>query len=721
MSAESNTFYLMLEEQTYIDKTEDFALVLDKIGSGSTPIHLILRPRRTGKSMFLQTLAEFLMKRNPGELLTREKAFKSHKLAITRRSELFTKHFGTHIVLYLDFTTVSGSTLTDLKEKFVLQVLRGVRRMKSSGCFRGIRDSDMCPYDREFMDRILKVSCAGLTSKFDASDILSEVIRIANELCHRSIFLIVDEYDTPVNHAIDHGYYEEASDFFQTAFGDALKNNLALTGAVLAGVMNIAKGGWLSGMNQIREFTMQSRSYATTCMFTDDDVAKLYRQTNQTDEPLPFSLDELAHWYGGYQSVSGIKLYNPWSVQQALTDKRLGSYWEKTGTDRRALKRMQELLDGDVHFRNDFNGLIDVGHITAYLHKEMVLTNPATMTRSELLTYMHYTGYLNAEPAPDKETDALFSHNITGKQDNASEDEILHSPTVTSAVIPPCDSKDREYNSDSGYSDDEDIVGPSDRSESEELDSAELNSEVAPRDEVSAEVARLTIPNQEVRELFHNWLKNNVADKLITAETISESKHLFKTAYSGTLQDFADDFSVWIEERLPPHFFGQHECVYHAYIYGYFRAAAECIDASEWSVKIEKAAGEGRLDMVIQGRSETSHQAVIHEYKRLAPKEKKGGGKKKVVDRYYKTPSIAAKLEKLSREALDQIAERQYRTTSIAKHVTELREVGIAFLKRNTAITSRLLVREPGKEWRVKEVYTVENDRVRRERMYCNV
>ena len=48
-------------------------------------------------------------------------------------------------------------------------------------------------------------------------------------------------------------------------------------------------------------------------------------------QALPFTFEELSMWYNGYVAHDGTKLYNPWSVAKALTERDLHSYWVESG------------------------------------------------------------------------------------------------------------------------------------------------------------------------------------------------------------------------------------------------------------------------------------------------------------------------------------------------------------------------------------------------------
>ena len=48
-------------------------------------------------------------------------------------------------------------------------------------------------------------------------------------------------------------------------------------------------------------------------------------------QALPFSFEDMKGWYNGYYASDGAKLYNPWSVGNALADGILRSYWVESG------------------------------------------------------------------------------------------------------------------------------------------------------------------------------------------------------------------------------------------------------------------------------------------------------------------------------------------------------------------------------------------------------
>ena len=49
-------------------------------------------------------------------------------------------------------------------------------------------------------------------------------------------------------------------------------------------------------------------------------------------QALSFSFEDLKGWYNGYYTSDGTRLYNPWSVCNALTAGHLRSYWIESGS-----------------------------------------------------------------------------------------------------------------------------------------------------------------------------------------------------------------------------------------------------------------------------------------------------------------------------------------------------------------------------------------------------
>ena len=67
----------------------------------------------------------------------------------------------------------------------------------------------------------------------------------------KKVVVLIDEYDTPIISAYGEGYYKEAISFFKEFYGSVLKDNEYLELGVLTGILQVAKEGIFSGLNNI--------------------------------------------------------------------------------------------------------------------------------------------------------------------------------------------------------------------------------------------------------------------------------------------------------------------------------------------------------------------------------------------------------------------------------------------------------------------------------------
>jgi hypothetical protein len=108
-------------------------------------------------------------------------------------------------------------------------------------------------------------------------------------------------------------------------------------------------------------------------------------------QALSFSFGDLKGWYNGYYAPDGARLYNPWSVGNALATGNLRSYWVESGNkfsyqfffamlkliipspgyDRVIQKRIYHFLDTDNRFREQIADLLANKGTKIGIEKEM--------------------------------------------------------------------------------------------------------------------------------------------------------------------------------------------------------------------------------------------------------------------------------------------------------------------------------------------------------------
>ena len=69
-------------------------------------------------------------------------------------------------------------------------------------------------------------------------------------------WLLIDEYDTPLNSAYLKGYISDLTEFMRNFFSASLKDNQYLEKGVMTGILRVSKDSMLSGLNNLHVYTI---------------------------------------------------------------------------------------------------------------------------------------------------------------------------------------------------------------------------------------------------------------------------------------------------------------------------------------------------------------------------------------------------------------------------------------------------------------------------------
>jgi Predicted AAA-ATPase len=119
------------------------------------------------------------------------------------------------------------------------------------------------------------------------------------------VIVLIDEYDAPLNHAFQKGFYDSASEFFGFFYSNSLKSNDALKRACLMGIVEIRETGILSGLNNMVLFSSKSERYSQYFGFTKEEITSFLKDDKE-------QIQNIMEWYSGYYMGSK-KMINPWS------------------------------------------------------------------------------------------------------------------------------------------------------------------------------------------------------------------------------------------------------------------------------------------------------------------------------------------------------------------------------------------------------------------------
>lgn len=282
------------ENYVYIDKTQ-FAHKMIEAGGD---YYFLARPRRFGKSLFLDTLSEI---------------FKGNK-------ELFK---GLYIYDKWDW----GQKFPIIKIDFAV------------GAFSS-KDAIL-----ETLQTILEYNCDNLgINKVDVISqqpglYLQKLIRRVSERYQQKLVVLIDEYDKAI---IDNIGKEDktvaliAREVLRGFYSAIKASDQYLRFVFMTGVSKFSKLNLFSGLNNIQDITLD-KNYATITGYTQIDLEENFAEYLQGVD-----LDTVKTWYNGY-NYFGDAVYNPFDILLFLSNNcEFSNYWWETGNPSFLIEKLKE-------------------------------------------------------------------------------------------------------------------------------------------------------------------------------------------------------------------------------------------------------------------------------------------------------------------------------------------------------------------------------------------
>lgn len=314
-----------------IDKT---AFIKEWWDSGDD-VTLITRPRRFGKTLNMSMLNCFFS----NKYADREDLFEG--LAIWE-DEKYRLLQGTYPVIFLSFADVKADNIQDAKFQVKMKIeelYRNNRYLLDNEVFYSDEKLEFRQMNMNMNDAVCSMSLKRLCSYY--------------ERCYgKKTIILLDEYDTPMQEAYIHGYWNEFTAFLRSLFNATFKTNPYLERAVMTGITRVSKESMFSDLNNLNVVTTTSEEYSSCFGFTEEEVFATLDRFGMSDKKA-----EVRKWYDGFTFGSHKDIYNPWSITSYLDKKRFAPYWAATSSNglvSRLLQRassevketMEELLKG---------------------------------------------------------------------------------------------------------------------------------------------------------------------------------------------------------------------------------------------------------------------------------------------------------------------------------------------------------------------------------------
>ena len=179
------------------------------------------------------------------------------------------------------------------------------------------------------MDRLeMQESEAGITARHESAPArLAHVIRTLHERTGRRVVVLVDEYDKPILDALDVPEVARANrDYLRGLYAVIKDCDAHVRFSFLTGVSKFSKVSLFSGLDNLTDITLDPH-YSAICGYTDADLDTVF-----APELHGLDRDAIREWYNGYHWLGEDKVYNPFDILLLFRNRRFGAWWFETGT-----------------------------------------------------------------------------------------------------------------------------------------------------------------------------------------------------------------------------------------------------------------------------------------------------------------------------------------------------------------------------------------------------
>ena len=186
---------------------------------------------------------------------------------------------------------------------------------------------------------------------------LKNIIKTAYSKTGMQVVILIDEYDSPLQHSWKTPQHEACTDVYREVFSVLKAQDKFEKFVFITGITKFTQISLFSVLNNLSNISFDA-PYATICGISKQEVANNFmpeieamgEENGWTPEE---TLKQLTAYYDGYHFCSDnmVDIFNPFSLINALSDKKLRNYWASSG----ATSLLPKFID-DMEIRlNDFD------------------------------------------------------------------------------------------------------------------------------------------------------------------------------------------------------------------------------------------------------------------------------------------------------------------------------------------------------------------------------
>ena len=273
----------------YVDKTD----IIWQLANRGKKYNYLSRPRRFGKSVLVDTLETYFMGKK--ELFEGLKIMQLEKEWVKRP------------VIRLDMSRAGAEPET--LRSYLNNVFRQYEKEYSL---------DPNPSD-------------SLADRFNA------IIVEAYEQTGQQVAILIDEYDSPLQHSWKTPHHEACTSIYREVFAILKADDKYEKFVFITGITKFTQISLFSVLNNLSNISFDSE-YAALCGITKEEVLRDFKpEINKLAASKGWTFDEavvqLTAYYDGYHFCheNMVDIFNPFSLINALADSKLKNYWASSG------------------------------------------------------------------------------------------------------------------------------------------------------------------------------------------------------------------------------------------------------------------------------------------------------------------------------------------------------------------------------------------------------
>ena len=176
--------------------------------------------------------------------------------------------------------------------------------------------------------RILKENALNLEIELQENEYANqfrELIQKTYQKYNQKVVVLIDEYDKPIlDHISSIEVAKGARDILRRVYTELKANDAYLRFVFLTGISKFSKASIFSGLNNLVDISLMPK-YGNICGYTHENIKNEFFEYSKD-----YNLEKIKEWYNGYYFLKD-RIYNPFDILRLFDSGMFKNYWWESG------------------------------------------------------------------------------------------------------------------------------------------------------------------------------------------------------------------------------------------------------------------------------------------------------------------------------------------------------------------------------------------------------